>query len=112
MNIQHPDQKRWLQLRMEPAANNWPLPDETRVRILERLVDAEEFEHFLHSRFVGQKRFSLEGAEAAIAILEELLDRAAAGDALEVVIGMSHRGRLNVLANVVGKPLTQIFSRV
>jgi 2-oxoglutarate dehydrogenase E1 component len=110
MNIQHPDQKRWLQLRMEPGANNWPLAEDKRAWILERLVAAEQFEHFLHSRFVGQKRFSLEGSETAIAILDELLERAASGGVHEVVIGMAHRGRLNVLANVVGKPLAQIFS--
>ena len=77
MNIQVPEQKRWLQQRMEPQANHWPLDRRTRLRILRNLIAAEEFEHFLHSRFVGQKRFALEGAETALAILEELLDRAA-----------------------------------
>jgi 2-oxoglutarate decarboxylase len=110
MNIQHPEQKRWLQQRMEPEANNWPLDREVRTRILEDLIGAEQFEHFLHSRFVGQKRFSLQGAETAIAILHELLDRAADRNVHEVVIGMAHRGRLTVLANIVGKPLAQIFS--
>ncbi len=110
MNIQHPEQKSWLQHRMEPQANNWPLSPEDRVDILERLLAAEQFEGFLHSRFVGQKRFSLEGAETAIAMLDELLDRAATGNVHEIVIGMAHRGRLNVLANVIGKPLSQIFS--
>jgi 2-oxoglutarate dehydrogenase E1 component len=110
MNIQHPEQKRWLQERMEPQANSWPLDDERRRRILVRLLEAEEFEHFLGARFVGHKRFSLEGAEAAIVILDELLDRAAEHGAVEAVIGMAHRGRLNVLANVVGKPLEQIFA--
>src|SRR4029077_19983525 len=69
-----------------------------------------EFEHFLHARFVGQKRFSLQGAETAIAILDELLDRAAEHNVHEVVMGMAHRGRLTVLADVVGKPLGQLFS--
>jgi 2-oxoglutarate dehydrogenase E1 component len=110
MNIQHPEQKRWLQQRMEPEANNWPLDREVRTRILEGLIGAEEFEHFLHARFVGQKRFSLQGAETAIAILDELLDRAAEHNVHEVVMGMAHRGRLTVLANVVGKPLGQVFS--
>jgi 2-oxoglutarate dehydrogenase E1 component len=110
MNIQHPEEKRWLQQRMEPQANNWPLEKETRVRILEGLVQAEEFEHFLHSRYVGQKRFALEGGETAVAILDELLERAANRGVHEIVIGMAHRGRLNMLANVVGKPLTQVFS--
>jgi 2-oxoglutarate dehydrogenase E1 component len=110
MHIQHPEQKRWLQLRMEPHTNSWPLDRATRLRILERLIEAEEFEHFLHARFVGHKRFSLEGAETAIAILDELLNRAADHGVHEIVMGMAHRGRLNVLANIIGKPLVQIFS--
>ncbi len=110
MNIQVPEQKQWLQRRMEPEANGWPLATATRRRILENLIAAEEFEHFLHSRFVGQKRFALEGGETAMAILEEVLDRAAANRVHEIVVGMAHRGRLNILANVVGKDLTEIFS--
>ena len=110
MNIQHPEQKRWLQLRMEPEANNCQLGKEHKLGILERLLEAEEFEHFLGARFVGHKRFSLEGAEATIVILDELLNRAADRGVEEVVMGMAHRGRLTVLANVVGKPLTQIFA--
>jgi 2-oxoglutarate dehydrogenase E1 component len=110
MNIQVPEQKRWLQSRMEPGANSWPLGRETRVRILRHVVAAEEFEHFLHARFVGQKRFALEGGETALAILEEIVERAAASGVHEVVMGMAHRGRLNILANVVGKSLLQIFS--
>ena len=111
MNIQHPEQKRWLQHRMEPQANNWPLDRETRVRILQGLLKAEEFEHFLHARFVGQKRFALEGAETAIPILDELLERAAGDNVHEVVIGMAHRGRLTVLTTVVGKPVAEIFAQ-
>ena len=110
MNIQHPEQKRWLQQRMEPQANQWPLDREIRLRALDHLIQAEEFEHFLHARFVGQKRFALEGGEAAIAILDDLLERAATHNVHEVVVGMAHRGRLNVLANIVHKPLAQIFS--
>ena len=110
MNIQHPEQKRWLQQRMEPEANNWPLDRAVKQKVLEDLIGAEEFEHFLHARFVGQKRFSLQGAETAIAVLHELLDRAADHNVHEVVMGMAHRGRLTVLANIVGKPLGQIFS--
>ena len=110
MNIQAPEQKRWLQQRMEPLANAWPIGPEHRVRILERILYGELFESFLQTRFLGQKRFSLEGAETAIAILDELLERAGENNVHEVVIGMAHRGRLNVLANTVGKPLSQIFS--
>ncbi len=110
MNIQHPEQKEWLQSRMEPTGNRWPLDEATRKRALQRLVEAEEFEHFLHARFIGHKRFSLEGAEAAVPILDELLERAANSNVHEVVIGMAHRGRLNVLANIVGKSMVQLFS--
>lgn len=110
MNIQVPEQKRWLQRRMEPQANNWPLESQTRIRILRNLIAAEEFEHFLHSRYVGQKRFALEGGETALAILSEVLERASEHNVHEVVIGMAHRGRLNILANVIGKDLKKIFS--
>ncbi|MCS7314283.1 MAG: multifunctional oxoglutarate decarboxylase/oxoglutarate dehydrogenase thiamine pyrophosphate-binding subunit/dihydrolipoyllysine-residue succinyltransferase subunit [Bryobacterales bacterium] len=111
MHIQVPEQKRWLQQRMEPQANQWPLERETRLRILDRLLEAEALEHFLHARFVGHKRFSLEGAESAIPMLDELLFRACALGVEEAVIGMAHRGRLNVLANIVGKPVEQILSQ-
>jgi len=110
MNIQVPEQKRWLQHRMEPEADNWPLDRETRLRTLQNLIDGEEFEHFLHSRFVGQKRFALEGGETALAILDEILECASLNNVNEIVVGMAHRGRLNILANVVGKDLKQIFS--
>ena len=110
MNIQHPEQKRWLQQHMEPTCNNWPLDRAAQLRIVERLIAGEEFEHFLHARYVGHKRFSLEGAESAIPILDELLNRATANGVEEVVMGMAHRGRLNVLANLIGKSLPQIFS--
>jgi 2-oxoglutarate dehydrogenase E1 component len=110
MNIQVPEQKRWLQQRMEPEANNWKLEREVRMRILRSVIAGEEFEHFLHSRFVGQKRFALEGAETALAIMEELLERAAFQNVHEIVIGMAHRGRLNLLVNTAGKDVKQIFS--
>jgi len=110
MNIQIPEQKRWLQLRMEPTGNRWPLEPQTKLRALQRVIEAEEFERFLHTRFIGHKRFSLEGGESGIAILDEILDRAAATNVHEAVIGMAHRGRLNVLANIVGKSLVQVFS--
>ena len=110
MNIQHPEQKQWLQQHMEPTANNWPLDRQTRARILHRLIEGESFEHFLHARFVGHKRFSLEGAESAIPIVDELIERSANTGVHEIVIGMAHRGRLNVLTNIVGKPLAQLFS--
>jgi 2-oxoglutarate dehydrogenase E1 component len=110
MNIQIPEQKRWLQLRMEPTGNRWPLDPQTRLRAMRRVIEAEEFEHFLHARFVGHKRFSLEGSESAMVILDEILDRAANTNVQEAVMGMAHRGRLNILANIVDKSLVEIFS--
>ncbi|MCC6539395.1 MAG: multifunctional oxoglutarate decarboxylase/oxoglutarate dehydrogenase thiamine pyrophosphate-binding subunit/dihydrolipoyllysine-residue succinyltransferase subunit [Bryobacterales bacterium] len=110
MVIQFPEQKRWLQQRMEPQTNNWPLTAERKQWILESVLAADRFENFLGTRFLGQKRFSLEGAETAIAILDALLDRAADGHAQEVVMGMAHRGRLTILTHTVGKPLSQVFS--
>ncbi len=95
---------------MEPTGNRWPLDEQTKLRALQRVIEAEEFERFLHTRFIGHKRFSLEGGESAIAILDEILDRAADTNVHETVIGMAHRGRLNVLANIVGKSLLQLFS--
>ncbi len=110
MHIQDPAQKKWLQDRMEGTLNMWTLEEPVRRRILNRLIQAEEFEHFLQSRFVGQKRYGLEGLESTIAVLDEVLDRGANENVHEVVIGMAHRGRLNVLANVVGKSMAQVFS--
>ena len=110
MHIQDPQQKQWLQDYMEASTNNWKLEEAVRHRILSRLTQAEEFEHFLQTRFVGQKRFGLEGLESFIVVLDETLERAANSNAVEAVIGMAHRGRLNVLANVVGKSMAQVFS--
>jgi multifunctional 2-oxoglutarate metabolism enzyme len=110
MHIETPAERNWLEQRMEPSANQWPLEPATRRRTLKDLVDAEGFELFLDNRFKGHKRFSLEGAEAMLAIINETLERASGAGVQECVIGMSHRGRLNVLANIVGKSLLQLFS--
>jgi len=110
MHIQHVDEKAWLQQRMEPWRNLWPLGVEVQKRIVERLIEAEEFEHFLDNRFKGHKRFSVEGGESSIAILDEIIEKCADANCAEVVIGMAHRGRLTVLANVVGKSMQQLFS--
>jgi multifunctional 2-oxoglutarate metabolism enzyme len=110
MHIQDPAQKQWLQDRMEATMNAWKLDESVRRRVLTRLVQAEEFEHFLQTRFVGQKRFGLEGLESFIVALDEILERTANSNGSEVVIGMAHRGRLNVLANVCGKSMAQVFS--
>ncbi|WP_370893961.1 multifunctional oxoglutarate decarboxylase/oxoglutarate dehydrogenase thiamine pyrophosphate-binding subunit/dihydrolipoyllysine-residue succinyltransferase subunit [Janibacter sp. GXQ6167] len=107
MHIQDPEQRAWMQERVEVGYAK-PSPDE-QLRILRRLNAAEAFETFLQTKFVGQKRFSLEGGESAIAILDRILSRAAHDEMDEVCIGMPHRGRLNVLANIAGKSYGQIF---
>jgi len=107
MHIQDPEQREWIQERVEVPYEK-VLPDE-QLRILRRLNAAEAFETFLQTKFVGQKRFSLEGGESVIALLDRILTEAANDDLDEVCIGMPHRGRLNVLANLAGKSYGQIF---
>ncbi|HUY17097.1 MAG TPA: multifunctional oxoglutarate decarboxylase/oxoglutarate dehydrogenase thiamine pyrophosphate-binding subunit/dihydrolipoyllysine-residue succinyltransferase subunit [Acidimicrobiales bacterium] len=107
-HIMDPVQKRWIQERVEGVDSSTTL-DEQR-RILNVLSEAEVFERFLHTRYVGQKRFGLEGAESTIVALQTVLDEAADHGVKEAVIGMAHRGRLNVLANIVGKSYSDIFS--
>jgi 2-oxoglutarate dehydrogenase E1 component len=110
MHIENPEERRWLEERLESTAWQRALPAEVRRRVLETIVGAEDFDVFLDTRFKGHKRFSLEGGEAMMAMIVELLERAAAAGADECVIGMAHRGRLTVLANVVGKSMLQFFS--
>ncbi|GGL30229.1 multifunctional oxoglutarate decarboxylase/oxoglutarate dehydrogenase thiamine pyrophosphate-binding subunit/dihydrolipoyllysine-residue succinyltransferase subunit [Cellulomonas gelida] len=108
MHLQDPRQRRWLQERLE---SGWArTPREDQLRILRRLNAAEAFETFLQTKYVGQKRFSLEGGESVIPLLDAILSRAADAGLDEVGIGMAHRGRLNVLANIAGKSYAQIFS--
>ncbi len=107
MHIQEPAQRKWIQDRVEQRHES--LPREEHLRILDKLNEAEIFETFLQTKFVGQKRFSLEGGESAIALLDEICEQAADLGLEEVCVGMPHRGRLNVLANVVGKSYAQIF---
>jgi 2-oxoglutarate decarboxylase len=109
MHMQETAQKQWLQERMEPTRNKQPLDLATKRRILMKLNDAEAFERFLHTKYVGHKRFSLEGAESLIPMLDYLFSESAADGVVEGVIGMAHRGRLNVLANTLGKSYEQIF---
>jgi 2-oxoglutarate dehydrogenase E1 component len=105
------DQKKidWLTTEMEKNFLN-PLPLEKKRRILEKLNQGVMFEKFLHTKYIGQKRFSLEGGEATIPALDTIINVAADHNVQEVVIGMAHRGRLNVLANIMGKTYEQIFS--
>ncbi|RCG19627.1 multifunctional oxoglutarate decarboxylase/oxoglutarate dehydrogenase thiamine pyrophosphate-binding subunit/dihydrolipoyllysine-residue succinyltransferase subunit [Streptomyces diacarni] len=107
MHIQDPKQRKWIQDRIE-RQHSKPERDE-QLRILRRLNAAEAFETFLQTKYVGQKRFSLEGGESVIPLLDAVIDAAAESRLDETVIGMAHRGRLNVLANIVGKPYAQIF---
>ncbi len=107
MHIQDPEQRRWIQDRVEKIYTK-PTKDE-QLRVLGKLNEAEAFETFLQTKYVGQKRFSLEGGESTIALLDALLQGSAEANLDEVVVGMAHRGRLNVLTNIAGKTYGQIF---
>jgi len=107
--ISEQDRIDWLYNEMEKRFND-PLPLEKRKRILEKLNQGVMFEKFLHTKYIGQKRFSLEGGETTIAALDAIINTAADNEVQEVVIGMAHRGRLNILANIMGKTYEQIFS--
>ena len=107
MHIQDPEQRQWIQKRIEVPHEK--MTRDEQLRILRRLNAAEAFETFLQTKFVGQKRFSLEGGESVIALLDRVLSAAAEDGLEEVCIGMPHRGRLNVLANIAGKSYGQIF---
>ncbi|MES1205874.1 MAG: 2-oxoglutarate dehydrogenase E1 component [Pseudomonadota bacterium] len=102
--------RSWLLHRMESTRNRINLNLSERRRLLAKAIDAEVFEQFLHTKFLGKKRFSLEGAESVIPLLDRLVERAGSQGVTEIVIGMAHRGRLNVLANVLEKPAAQIFA--
>ncbi|WP_430640896.1 multifunctional oxoglutarate decarboxylase/oxoglutarate dehydrogenase thiamine pyrophosphate-binding subunit/dihydrolipoyllysine-residue succinyltransferase subunit [Couchioplanes caeruleus] len=108
MHIQGPEERRWIQDRIEIKYTK-PDPDEQK-HVLNRLNAAEAFETFLQTKYVGQKRFSLEGGESLIPLLDAVLQSSAEAGLDEMVIGMAHRGRLNVLANIVGKPYEKIFN--
>jgi len=109
-HVQDPGRKAWLRQLMEESQNDPNLEDGERRRILEKLVAAELFETFLHTKFLGQKRFSLEGGESLIPLLDHIVESAPTFGIREVVLGMAHRGRLNVLANILGKSYESIFS--
>jgi 2-oxoglutarate dehydrogenase E1 component len=103
-------QKRWIQNRLESSRGQADYDNAMRRRILERITAAETLERYLHTKFVGQKRFSLEGGETLISSLDHLLQRAGAQGVQEAVIGMAHRGRLNVLVNILGKQPGMLFA--
>jgi 2-oxoglutarate dehydrogenase E1 component len=110
MHIQDTRIRRWLVERMEPHHNRPNFLRRQKFRILMTLHFAELFEKFLHSRYVGQKRFSLEGAETLIPILDAIVEKAPELGVREIIVGMAHRGRLNVLANILGKPYQEVFA--
>ncbi|MEX8496720.1 MAG: 2-oxoglutarate dehydrogenase E1 component [Leptothrix ochracea] len=110
MHITDPTEKRWWQERLEAIRSKPSFSVEEKKHILERLTAAEGLERFLHTKYVGQKRFSLEGGESFIASMDELVQRAGAKGVQEIVIGMAHRGRLNVLVNTLGKMPKDLFA--
>jgi 2-oxoglutarate dehydrogenase E1 component len=110
MHISSTGEKRWIQQRLESVQSHPQLAKEDQRWLLERLTAAEGIERYLHSKYVGQKRFSLEGGESLIPLMGELVDRSGAQGMKEIVIGMSHRGRLNVLVNILGKLPSELFS--
>ena len=110
MHLQDPDERRWLQSRMEPVKNQVELTAAERVDIFKKLSAASLFEGFLNKKYVGVTRFSLEGGEALIPFLDILRRRAVESGCREIIFGMAHRGRLNVLRNILEKPAEEIFS--
>ncbi len=110
MHLQDPAERRWLQDRMEPIQNSPNMDRQTQFRILKKLNQASLFEQFLNKKYMGQTRFSLEGAEALIPMLDCLVNSAARQGCREIILGMAHRGRLNVQTNILNKPYEDIFS--
>ncbi len=109
MHITDPDQKSWLQQRIEGPDKDITFTDEGKKAILKKLIEAEGFENFLNIKYTGTKRFGLDGAEGMVPALEQIIKRGGALGVQEIIVGMPHRGRLNVLAAVMGKPYHHIF---
>ena len=109
MHINETEQKRWIQRRLEESEGHHRFSPEQRKRILERIIAANALEEYLHRKYVGQKRFSLEGGEALIPLLDEIVQAGGEAGVREAVIGMAHRGRLNVLINIIGKLPEELF---
>lgn len=106
-HIQSKEQKDWIRQKVrEQFVDTQPLPVETKKELLQKLIEAEQFEQFLHKKYLGQKRFSLEGCETVIPMLDQLVEGASARGVDEIFMGMAHRGRLNVLSNIIGDPET------
>src|SRR5215472_7124675 len=109
MHIDDAGTREWLQARMEQSENRLRLERDEQIRILQRLTDAVVFEEFVRHKFVGAKTFSLEGSESLIPLLDLAIEKASAQGVQQIVVGMAHRGRLNVLANIIGKSTREIF---
>jgi len=110
MHLQDPDERRWLQNRMEPRQNRPDLKSEDKLRIMEKLYQAALFEQFLHKKYLGQTRFSIEGAEVIIPMFDALVSWAGMNDCREIILGMAHRGRLNIQTHILNKSYEEIFS--
>lgn len=106
-HIQSKTEKEWIRRQVrEQFVDTQPLTTETKIALLQKLIEAEQFEQFLHKKYLGQKRFSLEGCETVIPMLDQLVEGASARGVDEIYLGMAHRGRLNVLSNIIGNPET------
>tara|TARA_A100001011_G_scaffold237894_1_gene245788 strand:- start:9136 stop:11865 length:2730 start_codon:yes stop_codon:yes gene_type:complete len=110
MYIRTPERIKWIQSYLNDNDNKPKLSNDQRIHILKKLIQANNFESFLHKKYVGQKRFSLEGGETLIPALDLIFERAAEKGVKEFIVGMAHRGRLNTLSNIFGKPAKEIFS--
>ncbi len=109
MHLQDPHEREWLRERMESVKNQPNYGSDEKIRIVNRLCQAKQFEQFVHKRYLGQKRFSLEGAEVMIPMIDALFEQADSHDCREIILGMAHRGRLNVQVNIMGKLYESIF---
>ena len=110
MHMMDTDEKRWIQSRLEPCQARPDYDDKKKLDLLDHLIASETLERYLHKKYVGQKRFSLEGGESLIPMLNEIIHHSASQKAREIVLAMAHRGRLNVLINVMGKSPEDLFS--
>ncbi len=109
MHIDNHSMREWLQSRMEGTTNRLTMPRQEQLRILRRLTDAGTFEQFIQTKYIGAKSFSIEGAESLVPLLDLAIEKAGSQGVKEIVLGMAHRGRLNVLANILGKSPQEIF---
>ncbi len=110
MHISDAEQRRWVHEQLERAGGKFGLSAEEKKRVLEKLTQADGLERYLHTKYVGQKRFSLEGGDSLIPLLDELVNRGGADGMNDMVLGMAHRGRLNVLVNILGKAPQKLFA--